>query len=133
MGCGDEKLSKSLTQTFTAHGNAMICQQVTLSGDAEWPKVADAVIEAALLPLAWRCCAMEDSPCRYVCTAACLSPRGTKPPCCLRVILHLCQLCTARKERRRVDRLSCRGWCVIDFDVVCHDHLGECVETCTHV
>jgi len=25
----------------------MIRQQVTLSGDAEWPKVADAVIEAA--------------------------------------------------------------------------------------
>ena len=25
----------------------MICHQVTLSGDAEWPKVADAVIEAA--------------------------------------------------------------------------------------
>ena len=46
MGCGDEKSSKSLTQTFTAHCNAMICQQVTLSGDAEWPKVADAVIEA---------------------------------------------------------------------------------------
>ena len=46
MGCGDEKLSKSLTQTFTAHCNALICQQVTLSGDAEWPKVADAVIEA---------------------------------------------------------------------------------------
>src|SRR4030095_12335312 len=48
MGCGDEKLSKYLTQTFTAHRNAMICQQVTLSGDAEWPKVADAVIEATL-------------------------------------------------------------------------------------
>src|SRR2546426_4546747 len=47
MGCGDEKLSKYLTQIFTAHCNAMICQQVTLSGDAEWPKVADAVIEAA--------------------------------------------------------------------------------------
>src|SRR4051812_15945142 len=46
MGCGDEKLSKYLTQTFTAHCNAMICQQVTLSGEAEWPKVADAVIEA---------------------------------------------------------------------------------------
>src|SRR5881409_1135946 len=46
MGCGDEKLSKYLTQTFTTHCNAMICQQVTLSGDAEWPKVADAVIEA---------------------------------------------------------------------------------------
>ena len=46
MGCGDEKLSKPLTQTFTAHCNAMICQQVTLSGYAEWPKVADAVIEA---------------------------------------------------------------------------------------
>src|SRR4029450_171254 len=27
---------------------AMICHQVTLSGDAEWPKVADAVIEAPL-------------------------------------------------------------------------------------
>jgi hypothetical protein len=26
--------------------SAMICQQVPLSGDAEWPKVADAVIEA---------------------------------------------------------------------------------------
>ena len=46
MGCGDKKLLKYLTQTFTAHCNAMICQQVTLSGDAEWPKVADAVIEA---------------------------------------------------------------------------------------
>ena len=62
MGCGDEKLSKSLTQTFTAHCNALICQQVTLSGDAEWPKVADAVIEAKSgfdhgaghpLPLLW--------------------------------------------------------------------------------
>ena len=48
MGCGDEKLSKYLTQTFIAHCNAMICQQVTLSGDAEWPKVADAVIEAQI-------------------------------------------------------------------------------------
>jgi hypothetical protein len=28
------------------HGNEMICQPVTLSGYAEWPKVADAVIEA---------------------------------------------------------------------------------------
>ena len=28
------------------HCSAMICQSVTLSGDAEWPKVADAVIEA---------------------------------------------------------------------------------------
>src|SRR5258705_14021161 len=50
MGCGDEKLSKYLTQTFTAHRNALICQQVTLSGDAEWPKVADAVIEAEISP-----------------------------------------------------------------------------------
>src|SRR5712692_4126017 len=49
MGCGDEKLSKDLTQIFTAHCNAMICQQVTLLGDAEWPKVADAVIEALSL------------------------------------------------------------------------------------
>src|SRR6476660_10518629 len=52
MGCGDEKLLKYLTQTFTAHCNAMICQQVTLSGDAEWPKVADAVIEACKTPVA---------------------------------------------------------------------------------
>ena len=29
-----------------SHGNEMICQSVTLSGYAEWPKVADAVIEA---------------------------------------------------------------------------------------
>src|SRR5205807_4696775 len=50
MGCGDEKLSKYLTQTFIAHRNAMICQQVTLPGDAEWPKVADAVIEAMPTP-----------------------------------------------------------------------------------
>jgi DNA-binding beta-propeller fold protein YncE len=27
----------------------MLCQQATLSGDAEWPKVADAVIEAGAL------------------------------------------------------------------------------------
>ena len=27
----------------------MICQQVPLSGDAEWPKAADAVIEAEFL------------------------------------------------------------------------------------
>ena len=35
-----------------SHGNEMIYQQVTLSGYAEWPKVADAVIEAGkpLLP-----------------------------------------------------------------------------------
>src|SRR5206468_11231789 len=45
MGCSDEKLSKHLTQTFMVHCNAMLCQQVTLSGDAEWPKVADAVSE----------------------------------------------------------------------------------------
>jgi hypothetical protein len=28
----------------------MIYQQVTLSGDAEWPKVADAMIEAGSSP-----------------------------------------------------------------------------------
>ena len=42
MSCGEGKLSKRLTQTFMAHCNAI----VTLSGDAEWPKVADAMIEA---------------------------------------------------------------------------------------
>ena len=49
MGCDDEKLSKYLTHTFMAHCHTMICQQVTLSGAAEWPKVADAVIEATNL------------------------------------------------------------------------------------
>src|ERR1700704_431837 len=48
MGCDDEKLSKYLTHTFMAHCHTMICQQVTLSGEAEWPKVADAVIEASM-------------------------------------------------------------------------------------
>jgi hypothetical protein len=42
MSCSEEKLSKHLTQTFMAHCNAI----VTLSGYAESPKVADAVIEA---------------------------------------------------------------------------------------
>ena len=41
------KIVKILDKTFMAHCSAMLCQQVTLSGDAEWPKVADAVIEAA--------------------------------------------------------------------------------------
>jgi hypothetical protein len=45
-GLRRQKLSKYLTQTFMSHCNEMICQQVTLSGYAEWPKVADAVIEA---------------------------------------------------------------------------------------
>src|SRR5262249_37167332 len=48
MGCGKQKLSKYLTQIFIAYCNVMICQQATLSGEAERPKVADAVIEAAL-------------------------------------------------------------------------------------
>jgi hypothetical protein len=48
-----------------SHCNEMLCQQVTLSGYAEWPKVADAVIEAlkamsvpsasALVPLTLVC------------------------------------------------------------------------------
>jgi hypothetical protein len=45
-GLQRQKLSKHLAQTFMSHGNEMICQPVTLSGYAEWPKVADAVIEA---------------------------------------------------------------------------------------
>jgi len=32
----------------------MTCQQVTLSGSAEWPKVADAVIEAGAGILRWK-------------------------------------------------------------------------------
>src|ERR1043166_19019 len=33
-----------------SHGNEMICQPVTLSGYAEWPKVAGAVIKATYGP-----------------------------------------------------------------------------------
>src|SRR5215813_15382872 len=38
-----------------SHCYEMICQQVTLSGYAEWPKVADAVIEAIhVLEYLWK-------------------------------------------------------------------------------
>ena len=47
MGCSEKKLSKNLTQTFMAYCNVMICQQAALSGEAERPKVADAMIEAS--------------------------------------------------------------------------------------
>jgi hypothetical protein len=51
MGCGGKKLLKYLTQPCMTHCSATICQQVTLSGGAGWPKVAGAVIKAArLLP-----------------------------------------------------------------------------------
>ena len=46
MGCSEKKLSKNLTQTFMAYCHVMICQQAALSGEAERPKVADAMIEA---------------------------------------------------------------------------------------
>ena len=48
MGCSEKKLSKNLTQIFMVYCNVMICQQATLSGEAERPKVADAVIEALM-------------------------------------------------------------------------------------
>ena len=41
-----------MTQTLASHGNAMLCQPVTWSGYAEWPQVADAVIEALVRMLA---------------------------------------------------------------------------------
>ena len=44
MGCS-EKIVKILDIIVRSHYNAMVCQHVTLSGDAERPKVADAVIE----------------------------------------------------------------------------------------
>jgi hypothetical protein len=40
------KVVKTLDTNLHGSLQSMICQQVTLSGDAEWPKVADAVIEA---------------------------------------------------------------------------------------
>ena len=48
MGCSEKKLSKNSTQTFMAYCNVMICQQAALSGEAERPKVADAMIEAPM-------------------------------------------------------------------------------------
>ena len=45
------KLSKCLTQTFLVSCNVMICHPATLSGEAERPKVAGAVIEAAFSTL----------------------------------------------------------------------------------
>jgi hypothetical protein len=47
-GLRRQKLSEYLTQTFMTHCNEMIYQQVALSGYAEWPKAADAVIEAKI-------------------------------------------------------------------------------------
>ena len=44
------KIVKTLDTNLHGSLQSMICQQVTLSGDAEWPKVADAVIEAPLRP-----------------------------------------------------------------------------------
>src|SRR5262245_9427719 len=43
------KIVKTLDTNLHGSLQSMICQQVTLSGDAEWPKVADAVIEAERL------------------------------------------------------------------------------------
>jgi hypothetical protein len=43
------KIVKILDTNLHGSLQSMICQQVTLSGDAEWPKVADAVIEAAMV------------------------------------------------------------------------------------
>jgi hypothetical protein len=45
-GLQRQNSSKYLTQTFISYRHEMLGQQVTLSGYAEWPKVADAVIEA---------------------------------------------------------------------------------------
>ena len=42
----EKKLLKYLTQPCMTHCSATICQQVTLSGGAGWPKVAGAVIKA---------------------------------------------------------------------------------------
>src|SRR6516165_3705158 len=42
------KIVKILDTNLHGSLQSMICQQVTLSGDAEWPKVADAVIEAPI-------------------------------------------------------------------------------------
>ena len=40
------KIVKILDTNLHGSLHTMIYQQVTLSGDAEWPKVADAMIEA---------------------------------------------------------------------------------------
>jgi hypothetical protein len=48
------KIVKTLDTNLHGSLQSMICQQVTLSGDAEWPKVADAVIEARKTSLTMR-------------------------------------------------------------------------------
>ena len=52
-GCGDKSCQNTWHKIFMAHCSAMLCPQVTLSGDAEWPKVADAVIEASMMCQRW--------------------------------------------------------------------------------
>jgi hypothetical protein len=47
------KIVKKLDTNLHGSLQSMICQQVTLSGDAEWPKVVDAVIEAKYMNLVW--------------------------------------------------------------------------------
>ena len=42
------KIVKILDTNLHGSLQSIICQQVTLSGGAEWPKVADAVIEAPI-------------------------------------------------------------------------------------
>ena len=63
MGCSEKKLSKNLTQTFMASCNVMICQQAALSGEAERPKVADAVIKAGFPGENAKFCTVRSTPC----------------------------------------------------------------------
>ena len=61
---------------------AMICHQVTLSGDAEWPKVADPVIEADFYVLSWT---VPRTPAWYLVETA---QRKSQQRCCILCPLH---------------------------------------------
>ena len=50
-----------------SYGNEMICQQGTLSGYAEWPKVADAMIKAVIAMARYIAMAVD---------SACLPPQA---------------------------------------------------------
>src|SRR5580765_1178725 len=55
--------------------HAMIGHQVTLSGDAEWPKVADAVIEAPLSVLIAACGVLTGCRVRHITSLLSWRPR----------------------------------------------------------
>src|SRR6267143_6552299 len=86
-----------------AHCSATIYQQVTLSGDDEWPKVADAMIEAGFPPVSLRP-SEEPEPGRHDGGARCSPWVGSHLPGLRRVPAS----CEGRADRAASAR--CRGF-----------------------